>query len=186
MPGVHEICDNCIDDDGNGLTDFEDPACCQGVQQFAMAVGRARITPEGPVSFLRLKTLLARTGLEHVNPLAGDNVTLQIRQEGGGEVLCARIPAEKFMRMHGEFKFWDRQHTVASAKHIDDLAVHVGPGRTVKLRTLGKRVLFQSPSHGALIVTVGFRNPATAESGNHCSRTTQPLETGPTGGLRFP
>jgi hypothetical protein len=151
-----------------------------------MSVGRARITPKGSTSFLRLKTLLARTGLEHVNPLAGDEVFLQIRQEGGSEVLCARIPGEKFMRMHGEFKFWDRQHTVETAKHIDDLAVHVSPDHSTRLRTFGRRVLFQSPSHGALIVTVGFRNRATAESGNHCSVTTQPLQTGPTGGLRFP
>src|SRR2546422_3168126 len=37
---LREICANCIDDDSNGLTDFEDPACCAGVQSFAMTVDR--------------------------------------------------------------------------------------------------------------------------------------------------
>src|SRR3989442_15671951 len=35
------------------------------------------------------------------------------------------IPHDKFMRIHGAFKFWDHKHLVASAKGIDDLTVKV-------------------------------------------------------------
>src|SRR5262249_27496400 len=31
-----EICGDCIDNDGDGLTDFEDPDCCGNVQTFPM------------------------------------------------------------------------------------------------------------------------------------------------------
>src|SRR5207249_4974771 len=46
-----EICGDCIDNDGNGLTDFEDPACCSGqVQRFTMDLKRGRIRPRGVTS----------------------------------------------------------------------------------------------------------------------------------------
>src|SRR2546422_9853953 len=100
---LREICANCIDDDSNGLTDFEDPACCAGVQSFALTVRRGQLRPRGATSRLRLKTTLAETGLATVNPLQQD-VFLQIRPAGGTEVLCAKIPHDKFMRMHGDRK----------------------------------------------------------------------------------
>ena len=40
-----EDCGNCVDDDGDGRTDYEDPACC--AQTAAMQVKKALIVP-GP------------------------------------------------------------------------------------------------------------------------------------------
>src|SRR5262249_19009613 len=42
-----EICGNCIDDDGDGLTDFEDPDCCAGATQAALTIKKARLAPHG-------------------------------------------------------------------------------------------------------------------------------------------
>src|SRR5207244_2456319 len=95
--GPAEICGDCIDNDGNGLTDFEDPACCAGhVQRFTMELKRGRIRGRGVTSRLRLRSILARAGMSDVDPKKQD-VFLQIRPEGGADVLCARVPAAKFM-----------------------------------------------------------------------------------------
>src|SRR5947208_2963251 len=91
-----EICGNCIDDDGNGLTDFEDPACCLESSTFTMKLKEGRLHPHGATTRLALRTVLARSGLA-VNPL-DDDVVLQIRPEGGTDVFCARIPAADFTK----------------------------------------------------------------------------------------
>jgi hypothetical protein len=181
---VREICGNCIDDDNNNLTDFEDPACCPARQSFAMSVRRGLLRPRGATTRLRLKSQLAAAGLQSVNPLEED-VFLQVRAEHGPELLCAKVPADKFMRMHGAFKFWDREHRVASAKGIDDLKVKVRRDGSVRLSTVGKRVQMQAPSAGSLKVTVGFQDPVS-DAGNSCSTTVQPFRTGRRGGLVTP
>jgi hypothetical protein len=183
LPGPREICGNCIDDDDNGLTDFEDPACCSQLQAFSMNVSRGRLRPRGGLSRLRLKSLLARTGLQ-VNPLRQD-VFLQIRPAGGTDLLCAKVPASKFMRMHGALKFWDRKHMVTSAKGINDLTVKLRRDGSVRFRTLGKRVQMQTPTHGPLEVTVGFHDPA-GDAANRCSSTVQEFRTGRRGALLAP
>src|SRR5437773_77843 len=185
VPPPREICGNCIDDDGNGLTDFEDPACCMQSQAFTMTVTRGLLRPRGVTTRLKRKSLLAKVGLADVNPLKQD-VFVQIRPAGGTAVLCAKAPTDKFMKMHGAFKFWDRQHRVASAKGISDIRVQVRPDGSVRFSAVGKRVEFTTPQSGTLQVTVGFRDPATAETGNRCSTQTQAFRTGRQGQLLAP
>ena len=185
VPPPRDICGNCIDDDGNGLTDFEDPACCMQSQAFTMTVTRGLLRPRGATTRLKLKSLLAKAGLADVNPLKQD-VFVQIRPAGGADVFCAKAPADKFMKMHGAFKFWDRQHRVASAKGISDIRVQVRPDGSVRFSAVGKRVEFTTPQSGTLQVTVGFRDPATAETGNRCSTQTQAFRTGRQGQLLAP
>ncbi len=182
--GPREICGNCIDDDGNGLTDFEDPACCMQTQAFTMEVTRGLLRPHGGTTRLKLKSLLAQAGLADVNPLKQD-VFVQIRPTGGTDVLCAKAPAGKFMKMHGAFKFW-RGRLVASAKGINDILVKVRRDGSVRFKAVGKRVEFTTPPGGTLQVTVGFRDPATAEAGNSCSTQTRAFRTGRSGRLIFP
>ena len=184
-PGLREICGNCIDDDRNGLTDFEDPACCNGAQTFAMTVRRGKLKPRGTTTRLRLRTTLAQTGLANVNPLQQD-VFLQIRPAGGTEALCAWIPHEKFMRMHGVFKFWDHKHLVASAKGIDDLTVKVRRDGSVRLGTVGQHVQFVTPQQNSLQVTVGFYSAAAGNGANRCSTQTRAFRTGRSGRLIAP
>jgi len=183
-PGPREICGNCIDDDGNGLTDFEDPACCMQTQAFTMEVTRGLLRPHGGTTRLKLKSLLAQAGLADVNPLKQD-VFVQIRPTGGTDVLCAKAPAGKFMKMHGAFKFWHGR-LVASAKGINDILVKVRRDGSVRFSAVGKRVEFTTPPGGTLQVTVGFRDPATAEAGNRCSTQTRAFRTGRRGRLLAP
>ena len=182
--GLKEICGNCIDDDGNGQTDFEDPACCPRQQTFSMVVRRGKLRPRGPVTRLKLRTVLAQAGLDHVNPRKED-VFVQIRPQGGMDVLCAKVPADKFMRMHHAFKFWDRKHRVASAKGLSDMTIKVRKNRSVRLRTVGKRVQFRAPTDVPLEITVGFHDPA-GDGGTSCSSRVQAFRTTRTGRLLAP
>jgi len=96
------------------------------------------------------------------------------------------MPAAKFMRMHGAFKFWDRKHTVASAKGLDDLTIKVRRDGSVRFRTRGRRVEVPSPSQGRLQVTVGFHGSAAGDAEDRCSGTTAAFRTGREGALLAP
>ena len=181
-----EICGNCIDDDGNGLTDFEDPACCSGVAEFEMSLKKGRIKPRATTSKLLLKSVLARSGLSNVNPLQQD-VFLQIRPPGGtSDLLCAEMPASHFMRRHGAFRFWDRKTLVSSAKGIQDMTITVTKDGSVKFRTHGKHVQMSNVQPGSLELTVGFLGNAAGSPPNQCSQTVQAFRTGSTGALKAP
>ena len=180
-----EVCDNCVDDDGDGLTDFEDPACCADRQIFPMAIDKGRIRPHGRTSLLSLKSLLAAQGLSDVNPLRQD-VFLQIRAGRGDEVFCAKVPARRFVvKRPGVFRFRDRKHTVETARGIDRLAVGIARNGNVRFRAFARNAEFTSPRDRPLDVTVSFRNPLEAEGGNRCS-TMQGLQTNRRGALRVP
>ena len=182
----HEICGNCIDDDGNGLTDFEDPACCAQVQKFEMSLSKGRIHPRGTTSKLLLKSLLARAGLSAVNPLQED-VFLQIRPSGGtSDLLCAQMPASHFMRRHGAFRFWDRKNLVSSAKGIQDMTIKVSRNGSVKFRTHGKHVQLSNVKQGSLVLTVSFHSNTAGNAPNQCSQTVESFRTGSTGALKAP
>ena len=174
----------CSSDLGNGLTDFEDPACCPQGQTFAMSVTRGRLRPHGPTSKLVLRSLLASHGLEGVNPLKED-VFLQIRQVGGAEILCAKAPATAFRRTHKAFKFRDRKHQIASARGVQKMKVKVRRRKGgVRFRAFGRKVEMQTPARGTLQVTVGFHDPAGGP--NMCSSQLQEFRTGRKGRLLAP
>ena len=183
LPAV-EICGNCIDDDHNGLTDFEDPACCSQTQAFAMELKRGRLVPRGSATKLRLKAFLARNGMD-INPKIQD-VELQISGKAG-QMLCAQIPASAFKQRKTTFKFKDKKHLVTSAGAIDRVVIRVKKNHTVTFRLKGRKVALTTPTAGSLRVTVGFRNAASAEAGNRCSSVrSAEFRTGPKGSIRFP
>ena len=135
-----------------------------------MTVRQLHIHPRSGGSRLKLRATLAQSGLADIDPLKED-VFLQIRAAGGAvDLLCAKVPASHFMRMHGKFLFWDHQHTVASAKGIDDFAIKVRHDGSVRLKTHGRRVRMTAPSSGELEITVGIRNPAIGDASDRCSR----------------
>ena len=183
-PAPHEVCGNCIDDDGDGLTDFEDPDCCASAESFAMSVSRSALRPRGATTRLLLHSRLAQTGLADVNPLRED-VFVQIRAADGPELLCARVPAGKFMQMRHKFMFWDHAHSVASAKGLDDLSVKVRKDGSVRLRTHGRRVQMDRPTAGRLRLTVGFLDPA-GDAQNRCSSSVEAFRSGSRGRLLAP
>jgi hypothetical protein len=186
---VKEICGNCIDDDGDGLTDFEDPECCQQAQLFEMLKVHGKMKPHGSRTSFQMQSTLALSGLGgQVNPhQKGQDVFVQIRPVNGKQdIFCAFVPAKKFMTMHNSYMFWDRHFRVKSAKGLSDMTLIVGRNGRLKFRTHGPRVQLQTPGQSQLQVTIGFHNPAASDSSNRCSSTTVPFRTSLTGGLRTP
>jgi hypothetical protein len=166
-----EVCGNCADDDGNGLTDFEDPACCARAQTVGLILRRGRIKTLGAgASRLKLRTK-AVSGLASVNPLAQD-VFVQIRPADGTDILCAQIPASTFRKKRGVFKFRDRSHLVASARGLERVTIRVKRNGSARLRAAGRSVQMAAPPPGRLQVTLGFRNAAEGDAQNRCSKTT--------------
>ncbi|HZP40751.1 MAG TPA: hypothetical protein VFD84_04470 [Candidatus Binatia bacterium] len=185
---VKEICGNCLDDDGNGLTDFEDPACCAQLQQFAMDRVRSTLKPKRGVSNFLLHSRLASAGLgSHVNPMMmGQDVFVQVRPTSSrDDILCAWIPAKKFMGKHKKFTFWDRNRRVKSAKGLSDMTLIVGKKGRLRLRTHGPRVQMESPGATTVRVTVGFHSHQ-GDDQNLCSSTMVPLKANAKGALRTP
>jgi hypothetical protein len=179
--GTAEVCGDCIDNDGDGLTDFEDPACCANQQLFAMTHVRGRMRPRSKNrSFFQVHSTLATRGLGRmVNPRAnGQDVYVLVRPIGGTNVLCARIPAKKFMTMGNKHMFWDRKRKLPSAKGLGDMTLISGRNGRLRLRTWGKNVdiPFQGTS-GNLQITVGFRNALAGDAANICSSAVAPLSS---------
>ena len=180
-----EVCGNCIDDDGDGLTDFEAPVCCAGSQRFVLGIQRGRLRPRGNVSKFRLKARLEGLGPSDVNPRVHD-VFLQIRPtDFPADALCARVPAARFTQRGRTFKFRDPHHTAPSAKGIDALTVVIKPAGSF-LSTSGRRVQGVTPSHViSLDVTVGFLG-ATITGDKRCAAGSHAVTTGSRGGFKFP
>jgi Dictyostelium (slime mold) repeat len=179
-----EICGNCVDDDGNGLTDFEDPACCPRLLTFPMNLKRGRIRDQGPTSRVRLRSALTRTAPMDVNPRKQD-VFVQLRPEEGTDLLCARIPAAKFMGKHRKYKFWDKKRMIRSAKGLTDMTIKIKKNGVVKFRTKGRRTEMAAARPGMLQVTVGFLDPR-GDAENRCSSTMRSFRLGPRGKLQTP
>jgi hypothetical protein len=160
-----EICGDCIDNDNNGLTDFEDPSCCD--QSYAMALRRGRVVPKGATSRMRIRSTLAKAGLSTINPTKQD-VFLQIRPAGNHDILCARVPASKFMAKRRSFKYWSKMSSAASAQGLGDMRIRVKKDGSVRLITVSKHVKLSNAKAGAWQITMGFRG---GDAPSRCSST---------------
>jgi len=163
VPVLVEICGNCIDDNLNGLTDFEDPACCSGSagQAFVTDFRRGRIKPRTESeSLLRLKSVLATGGFEA--DAATDEVQLQIREQDGPEVLCTIVPPAGFAQRGRVFRFRNPDGAVESAKGVRLMFVKMRKNGEVRFRAKARQGQFATPATGSLRITVGFRDPSGA------------------------
>jgi hypothetical protein len=180
-PGPGEICDNCIDDDGNDRVDFEDPSCCTAE---AMAVKRLAIIPGKRGTRLALKAGLAQAGLPAGTAWTQD-VSLQLRA-AGSEVVCARVPATSVVRTKKSARFGDPGHEVASAAGVDKLLLRAKQGGAGTLGASGRPVSLAVPPAGDVQVTLGLRDPGSAEQGNRCAGATVAVKARKKGGVSFP
>jgi hypothetical protein len=181
-PGAaDEICGNCIDDDGNGVVDFEDPACCTpGV----MKVKRLVIADTARGTNLTLKASVAESGLA-IGTASTQDVSLQLRA-ASGQVLCARVPATNVVRTKKGARFSDAGHGVGSASGIDALLLRAKKNGAGKLGASGRRMSLAAPPAGPIQITLALRDPATAEQGNRCAGAQVTMKPRKKGGVQFP
>ncbi|HEV7732638.1 MAG TPA: ELWxxDGT repeat protein [Candidatus Binatia bacterium] len=122
LPPPVEICGNCQDDDGDGLVDLADPACC--IAPAALSLGEARVT----------KNRLSFGGRLAADALPAGDVVLQL--ESGGGVRCAHIPAAAFDG-NASNRHFRNDGSVASAAGIDRLRLRLRRGGRLELTASG-------------------------------------------------
>jgi hypothetical protein len=186
-----EICGDCIDNDGNGLTDFEDPACCSQLagEIFPMTIKKGKLRPmvKGR-SLLRMRGTLARSGLAAMIDPPNEDVFLQIRQQNTGELLCAKIPTGKFVKLRKIFRYSRKKNPAPPelAHDLDKMKIKVLKNGQVRFAVKGKGVLADTPPQGAIQVTIGFRRPAKGNAANVCSSATRAFRSGKKNAVIFP
>ncbi len=177
LPPPEEVCGNCRDDDGNGLVDFEDPRCCAAAG--ALTLTSARVQPSGAKSKLKLRGTLP--GTPGTAP-PRSSLFLQLRREGGDELLCAMIPAERLVAKKLSLVFKDKGGAVTEALGLQTVALKATRKGPVKLSASGKQVALASPGAGRVRVTVGFGGAG----GGRCAQAVEQLRAGKKSQLQFP
>lgn len=169
-PARLEICGNCLDDDEDGDVDLADSDCCAGQGRFAAQVRRAKIRARKAGSGLRLRAVLARSGLA-VDP-AKDEVSLLLTGPDREPYLCAVVPAGKMRKTGRVVRINNKRAKLATLQGVDRLRFKQQKKGALLLRASGKRVQYTAtPRPGDLRVTVGFRRPGAA-SANRCAAAT--------------
>jgi hypothetical protein len=181
-----ERCGDCVDNDGNGLADFEEPACCPAANTLTLKIRKAQLVPQKGGTLLGLDTTIQKGASAGLDPLTQD-VFLQIREQGGRELLCAHMPATRFVKRRGKlFQFLDRKLTEKLAQGVTGTELRPVK-KDVILHAEGRKANVASPTLTTIVVTVGFRNPARAEAGNQCAGAVKTFrKSGKKGGLRVP
>jgi hypothetical protein len=161
-----EVCDDCVDDDGDGLVDFADPDCCA---QAAATSLTGRLTPAASATKVRLALAFIDPGI-----VAADPVTQAVVVElhGEGFDYCARVPAGRFVaRKKGKlFTFKDRSGAVAAGL---DTIVLKRTARGFKATIAGRRAAFATPLAGELAVVLAF----DGDGPDHCATIARPFAT---------
>ena len=163
-----EACNNCVDDDGDGRTDYEDPACC--TQTAAMQVKKLLIVP-GPAGAMKghlsLAAILAQAGFVDVDPTR-DDVTVQFRNQNG-ELLCANISHQRWKRgkRRGPFIFGDS--TGALAQGLRKMQIKAEKSGSVRFTAAGKKMDLDRYARPELTATVRV--------GDRCSTATIALRS---------
>jgi hypothetical protein len=178
-----ELCGNCVDDNGNGRTDFEDPACCTGAQSLGMTITGASLRPATLATRLSLKSTVAGAG---ALALGRQDLFVQLRRDGGEQLLCARIPADRLVLKRKKYQFTDKAHAVPGAASLDKIVVALSQVGSAAVSVTARKAALRTPAAGSLRVTLGFRDPTAAEAGNRCAAAVQPFRTGKKGAIQFP
>ena len=161
-PTPVEACENCQDDDGDGLVDFQDPDCCPAVRQGAIGLTRGKLKGRGAGG-----TALALSGTLPVDflPSLPANVarTVQLARPGQGQLSCARIPTATLQESKGKMIFRDQVGA------LDRVTVLRGKAGSAKLVVRGKTVPFELPAPGPITMTFGLRESTAAGTVDRCA-----------------
>jgi len=164
-----EICGNCIDDDGDGLVDYEDDDCCDNTNSMVINKMVVRTKPELSKNKLRLKARYASQAPAGFDPgLQG--TTLQL-SDSEGTFLCEQIPfkSDPLWTQKGVFKFRDKTGLMAGGLRRAKFKIQKKKSNRVVFRTNGKKMQFRDP--------VGTQVTVTVAVGNQCSHQAANLHT---------
>jgi hypothetical protein len=182
LPPLAEVCGDCIDNDGDGLTDLEDPACCATAATVKLRASRLARGRGG--AKLKLRGALALTLGSGAR--ATDDLTVQLRADGRPDFLCARIPAASLVRRGARETFKDPRHALKTARGIDSVRLKQRKGLTVSIAVAGRKMPVELPPAGTVKVTVGLRDPGGGDGRYRCATAARPFKRSKRGALRYP
>lgn len=163
---------------------MEDEACCAAASAASFRLRRGYLHPRSDgTARLRLKGPLSVGGLT-AGAVSSQDVTIQVRT-ATDEVLCAQIPTANLVRRKTKLKFRDERAQLASVRGIDKVTIRTNKDGTGRLGMRGKSVALTVPEVETLTMTLGLRDPTSAESGNYCARGTAVFRS-TSKGLRYP
>jgi len=157
-----EICGDCIDNDGNGLTDYDDPACCNDPAVLDLRRAMLRPSPKNPKA-KRLLLKVRDTGFDETSlDPMHAATTLQI-SDANGMVLCQPIPAAAWTHQNARsFRFKDKTGHVAGG--LKNARFKMKRNGKIAFRAVGKTMALGATAGHDVHVTIGV--------GGQCSRTT--------------
>ena len=164
---TQELCGNCVDDDGDGLVDYEDPDCCGATRPLTVTgvTLRPSTAPPGG-SRLDLNARYAASAPALFEPTAQDT-SLQI-SDPAGETFCATVAAAHWVHpVRRLYRFEDA--TGAFAGGLDQGQFKVKRDGGVVFRTRGRAIGLGATGGTNLVVTVRV--------GEDCARDTMSLRT---------
>ena len=167
VPGhVTEICGDCVDNDGDGLVDYEDPDCCERTDPLTLSRMLMRMRSQGTGDTLRLRSrgVAASASLD-----PRDGVTLQL-SDGSGQLYCHDIGVvtTKAGLKHGVFRFRDKTGTLAAG--LQTARFKIRKNGQIVFRATGNKMHLRN-ADGGLTVTLRV--------GGMCMQTTAALRARP-------
>ena len=101
---VVDVCGDCIDNDGNGLVDYEDASCCPQPDELRITSGHFLASKGGLARGHLALAASVGSSFTTADPSAED-VTIQLRN-ASGELLCAALGRQLWKKAgHKGFKF---------------------------------------------------------------------------------
>jgi hypothetical protein len=163
-----EICGNCIDDDGDGKIDYEDDDCCDNTGSMTIRKMAVRTKSEVGKNRLVFKALYSPRVDPDFNP-ATAGTTLQLR-DADGTFFCQDIPFKSDLRWikKGVFKFRDKTGLMAAGLRKAKFKV-AKKDRHATFKTRGKKMDFREPVSTDVVVTLRV--------GSQCTQATAALHT---------
>jgi hypothetical protein len=161
-----EVCSDCVDNDGNGLTDYEDERCCTAT---ALNINHARFLAGRKGSGygkLSVNAILAGSQYASADPRK-ESVTIQFSTKSG-PVICTTVPTTAWTRIKKkvprQIRFRDKSRTLYQGLQQG----------IMELRSTGIGFKLTSPR----MDVSGFTGDltATVQIGGRCGTATVPLE----------
>ena len=177
IPGG-ESCTNCLDDDGDGLIDYEDADCCTGTTgTLALQRVRARTRKQGTRVALKGGTSALTLG----QPPTPQPVVLQLHPNDG-TTLCATIPSDRWRARKNGLLFGDPKRASASAAGLSRIRLRRQGDGSLHFGAKGQRSPLVMNDPGALRVTLAA---LSATGPAQCGSAVVSL-TGKKGNLHYP
>jgi hypothetical protein len=167
---VAEVCGDCVDNDGDGLADYEDPDCCERIDPLTLGRMLLRSRPQASGDTLRLRSRPSPSGAAGLDAVRA-GATLQLSDRDGG-LYCQNLALVTTKRglKRGVFRFKDRAGTLAAG--LQRARLKIGKDGRIVFRAAGAKMHLRTPAESGVTVTL--------RAGGQCMQANALLRNRPT------